>query len=491
MSSEEEDDGALVIDNDTDDFDDDSEVDLAPEVTITDFSSLELFQEEAETSLPQNFKIEVIGGHVTIQIPSAVLPLQQLIVYGYSSSNILIDIQISFVSTPDFKSRPTITMSNPIHGKNFIGKPRLESVIQKFFSPSFSPKYKYDCYPILFDRNNRPVRNLQYYSVMPNHKADFKLSYISSPLFYFIFECIDTMLSLTTTCSICGKPLPFPVLKPAICNNPTCEFGLRQLSVGNSLIQEIKRDPAAADYVFSAFANAFGSQFVTPPPPAFITQTANQVFSTLPPMAQIAKQYHSDKELINGIGTKAVDLLRYIIFGNRNQFLLLPDSLKFKNINCPNQFMSICATPEAEVEFQKLKSRYGSQLLWHGSHSDRWHAIFHNGLINASGTRLQANGAAYGNGIYFAYDANMSWGYVRSARNVYANSAFPTFACIALCEVAKVPELRDHGNLCTLTNEAACIVRFLFVGNSFSASFSKSNISLPTLQQIQQELLKK
>ena len=489
MSDSEEEE--IIIENDDDDVDDDDVIDpVSWETTVKDFSSLLYFQECAQSLLPA-IKTSVEEGVVKISIPTEVLPLQQLVVYGYNVIPVLLNIEMTFLETPNFQSKPSkpIQMSNALHGKNFIGKPRLELLIQNFFSPKYSPKPTYDCLPILFDNKGRPNKILKFIERIPNYGVPYPIPYSECPLIYFILEVIDTYLSLTHTCSICGRPLSVPVLKPSLCNDQKCQFALKALGLGNSLIQEIKRDPAAADFIFSAFANAFGTEYLNPKPPQYITNCATNVFQTLPPMRAIANQYSSDAELFKFLGNEAVELLRYILFSNRNQFLLLPDRLKLKDIPAQYQFMTICSTQEAEVKFQNLKDKYGSQLLWHGSHSDRWHAIFHNGLINASGTKYQANGRAYGDGIYFAMDSSMSWGYVRSCQNAYTNSMFRDFSCIALCEVANVPELKNHGSLCTLTNEAACVVRFLFLGTSFSKSFSKRTPNLPTLQQIQNEII--
>ena len=46
-----------------------------------------------------------------------------------------------------------------------------------------------------------------------------------------------------------------------------------------------------------------------------------------------------------------------------------------------------------------------------GSHIENWHSIMRIGLINASGTKHQMHGTAYGNGIYLSPQASVSFGY--------------------------------------------------------------------------------
>uniref|UniRef100_A0A4W5PW78 Poly [ADP-ribose] polymerase n=1 Tax=Hucho hucho TaxID=62062 RepID=A0A4W5PW78_9TELE len=46
-----------------------------------------------------------------------------------------------------------------------------------------------------------------------------------------------------------------------------------------------------------------------------------------------------------------------------------------------------------------------------GSHIENWHSILRNGLVNASYTKLQLHGAAYGKGIYLSPVSSVSYGY--------------------------------------------------------------------------------
>ncbi len=50
-------------------------------------------------------------------------------------------------------------------------------------------------------------------------------------------------------------------------------------------------------------------------------------------------------------------------------------------------------------------------LIYSGSHIENWHSIMRVGLINASGTKHQMHGAAYGSGIYLSPHASVSFGY--------------------------------------------------------------------------------
>ena len=49
--------------------------------------------------------------------------------------------------------------------------------------------------------------------------------------------------------------------------------------------------------------------------------------------------------------------------------------------------------------------------VYSGSHIENWHSIMRAGLINASGTQFEMNGAAYGKGVYLSPQASLSFGY--------------------------------------------------------------------------------
>jgi len=55
------------------------------------------------------------------------------------------------------------------------------------------------------------------------------------------------------------------------------------------------------------------------------------------------------------------------------------------------------------------------RLFNSGSSIENWHSILRRGLLNASGTKLQVNGAAYGKGVYLSPTSVLSFAYCRGA----------------------------------------------------------------------------
>lgn len=88
---------------------------------------------------------------------------------------------------------------------------------------------------------------------------------------------------------------------------------------------------------------------------------------------------------------------------------------QFKGLNTPFQFLLKYKKHSAqERRFRRARKSRKTTLAWHGSRVENWHSIFRNGLKVYSGTKQQANGAAYGKGIYVSPYASTSLGYCGS-----------------------------------------------------------------------------
>ena len=417
------------------------------------------------------FKVQCnASNEVSFEIPTSVLPPSLSVVYGFSDHfvlfyvNLLLNRKLSWFDKPEY-----CRVTNPIFDEpgdephssvvvsKFIGRPIIVDLIKRFFDLGFHPRasYKYGNHPLI--------------------------SYQKCPPIYFALELIEAILDIPNCCCICRRPLPVSGFRPTTCGDNICTFGFEQLGVGNSVVHEIRRDPLAADLIFSIFSGA-DFQFLTIPND--VQTYCQNVFTNLPRMVDIAR-FNSDKELAQRIGKNSLAVLRWVLLSQRSHIIQLPPALQIKNIPAQYQFMTLIGSPESEKEFRNLKKRHGNIFLWHGSHGERWCSIIRNGLKNASGTRLQLNGKSLGSGIYFAPASSTSFGYCTPLNNRYRNSVLgSSVPLIALCEVAKVGSLKDHGWAFTLTQEQACIVRFLMIGNFAVDTKSSPPSNIPTLQDI-------
>lgn len=412
---------------------------------------------------------------VRFELPTSFVPLSVAAVLGFAADPVILQVDICF-NEYSWKKKANFTCVHPRYGSNFIGKPVIMSTIERFFSAAYVPQPTYQC---------EMYMTSQAAAIFVQTRTSNRVTFSDCPLVYLLLELTETFVNLSDHCCMCNQVLAKGV-KVSVCSKEFCNFQLAEIGVGNSVLQEIARDPEVADLVFSMFSATFQSKYCTPAPPKGMKIDIARVFQTLPAMEQMATRCHKEKDLVKMIGIDAVKLLRWVLFSNRSHLIAIPPEMQLREFAGTRQFMALLGSPEAEDVFNRLKSRYGSCYMWHGSDTVRWHSILRNGLKNASGTALQANGAVLGPGIYFASNSGVSWGYVRQGQNAYRCSSLgQTISAIALCEVVKLPPgqqtvslpktspmneamtltgaLTDKQRAHTLTMEQACVVRFLFV----------------------------
>lgn len=397
-----------------------------------------------------------------------------------------------------------MSIQHPTKKDKYVGYPLIQTAMEKFFSPEYQPRSFYRSYSYLltpsgeadpgkitqlkaigFDESrarnalvlcsndlNKAIQFLKTGDI-PSQENLIKVEYDECPLLYFVLEIAECFLDLQDHCCICRKEIPTG-LKPTICDSQFCNFRFTQIGVGLSVAQEIQRDPMAADLILSIFASAIGSKYFNPRPPDSDDAELFSMVDSLPRIDELAK-CSDDAELLKLINSKQLQLLRWVLLSNRSQMIGLGNKLKLPIFGSSIQFLSLISTPSAEQKFKVLKEKYGSMFLFHGSAAQNWHSILRNGLKNASGTGMMAHGNAYGPGIYFAHEARVSQGYAQSCQNTYGKSKLgKSLQILALCEIAKVPELLHHGWAHTLTTEEACIVRFLLVNGDYDTDVMKS-----------------
>jgi poly [ADP-ribose] polymerase 6/8 len=468
----------------------------------------------------------VITGHCRFDVDLGrdFLPLSMQAVYGFLTDSVLLHITIELTDY-NWNRRPVVAdVRHPRLDNSFIGRPLVMGVIDDFFCGHYHPRTSYRSEPLFLTPTGTPDRGKldqllrQGFEESGASKAlvrcgndlnrtiaflrtgeislkrtEMTIDYQTCPLLFLMLEIADAFLDLADHCCICRAPLP-PGLKPSVCTNQLCNFQLSQIGVGNSVYQEIARDILAADLVLSVFSASVNTDFQNPSPPSFVNSEIVSILQGLPSMYNMARQCQNDHDLSHLIGPRSLDLLRWVLLSNRSHLISLPNELRLPEFNARHQFMTLISTPEAEQVFYGLKQACGAMYLWHGSHGARWHSILRNGLKNATGTSMQANGAALGPGIYFARNSGTSWGYAKPAPNRYSASVIGNQVHIlALCEVAlvwkggKPPKpskgmgmgmgmargqtgggegLADFGWAHTLTREEACVVRFLMIGGS-------------------------
>ncbi len=153
-----------------------------------------------------------------------------------------------------------------------------------------------------------------------------------------------------------------------------------------------------------------------------------------------------------------------------NHFSILPVNIN-DGIKDDVTIFSINYDAEKENEYANKASSY----LFHGSSLPCWYSIVKNGIKNMSGTKFQACGAAYGNGIYLSDSYNFSLGYSRNNQieGFHVESQIQVVAVFQI--FTDIEKIKKTTNIFVLENEKQILLRNLIVTNSSNhLSVSKS-----------------
>lgn len=167
------------------------------------------------------------------------------------------------------------------------------------------------------------------------------------------------------------------------------------------------------------------------------------------------KNSENDLELYDKIGHITYCLLKNAV--SNNYFSMSSRENVIKN----NSVIFIHMNYSAEVE-NKFQNNY---YLFHGSSIYSWYPIVKNGLKVMSGTALQANGAAYGHGIYFSDSFTMSLRYSRMGAN--------GITAVGVFEISKDPaQFKKITNIFVIPDDTILLLRSLVIVKN-GASVSK------------------
>ncbi|KAH0787410.1 UBA/TS-N domain containing protein [Histomonas meleagridis] len=477
-----------IIIGDDEDFD--MKIDSSNDIgfVIPDFSQIN-YNIKIFSSFFKTYTIKATGSNIYIAIPSSVLPPSIQMIGGFHFSKILLEINVIISGYNWHSGIEKLDVSHPLYKRNYIGRPLVEAAIRNFFSPSYKPKPTYSSISYVFSE----ISNSNNFNNRCKPITTQLIDLNNCHLLYLIYEIVEAFLDLNNHCCICRKRLPNSGIKPSICESRLCSVAFQEIGVGTSVAQEIRRDPLAADFLFTIFGTSLKSGYCNPSPPLNLFNVGKNLLSQLPSMRQIASSCLTDADITRQFGKDTLDFLRWLLLSNKSHIITLPSSLQVKqqNHNIPTnfQFMTLISDQFAEDIFQKKKKKnHGRSLyMWHGSGADRWHSIVRNGLKNMSKVPGGViHGTAYGEGIYFAKNSSMSFDYSSKMSNKYIASELPkNLTMIALCEVVPNASLSDHGSLYTLKDESACIVRFVMVTeSSFSFDPTQNSFTVPTLYDV-------
>ncbi|XP_072348981.1 protein mono-ADP-ribosyltransferase PARP6 isoform X10 [Scyliorhinus torazame] len=297
--------------------------------------------------------------------------------------------------------------------------------------------------------------------------------------------------TLNEYCVVCDEQHVFQngsMLKPAVCTRELCVFSFYTLGVMSGAAEEVATGAEKKNYER--------------------LQKALDSVMSIREMTQ--GSYLEIKKQMDKLDPLAHPLLQWIISSNRSHIVKLPLSRQLKFMHTSHQFLLLSSPPAKEARFRTAKKLYGSTFAFHGSHIENWHSILRNGLVNASYTKLQLHGAAYGKGIYLSPISSISFGYsgmgkgqhrmpskdelvlrynrmntipqvTRPIQSRFLQSR--NLNCIALCEVITSKDLQKHGNIWVCPVSDHVCTRFFFVYEDGQVGDANINTQDPKIQK--------
>uniref|UniRef100_A0A4X1TD68 Multifunctional fusion protein n=1 Tax=Sus scrofa TaxID=9823 RepID=A0A4X1TD68_PIG len=319
--------------------------------------------------------------------------------------------------------------------------------------------------------------------------------------------------TLNEYCVVCDEQHVFQngsMLKPAVCTRELCVFSFYTLGVMSGAAEEVATGAEVVDLLVAMCRAALESprkSIIFEPYPSVVDPTDPKTLAFNPKKKNYERlqkaldsvmsiremtqgSYLEIKKQMDKLDPLAHPLLQWIISSNRSHIVKLPLS-RLKFMHTSHQFLLLSSPPAKEARFRTAKKLYGSTFAFHGSHIENWHSILRNGLVNASYTKLQLHGAAYGKGIYLSPISSISFGYsgmgkgqhrmpskdelvqrynrmntipqTRSIQSRFLQSR--NLNCIALCEVITSKDLQKHGNIWVCPVSDHVCTRFFFVSS--------------------------
>ncbi|XP_071110322.1 protein mono-ADP-ribosyltransferase PARP6-like [Haliotis cracherodii] len=384
-------------------------------------------------------------------------------------------------------SHPPVPCNMKKHVKRKSGYSRQKSIATSSTSPNL-------CMPPMEDLSLLPSSTLSGKNAkqVPGLHDGFLVQ-----VFRYVRQRIPT---LNEYCVVCDEPHVFQngaMLKPAVCSRELCVFAFQTLGVMVDAADDIATGAEVVVLLIAmtrAACNSARKATIFDPFPTVVDPTNPQELVLSPKNKDYAKviriiqAFPTIQEMMRLGSTtlkkemdvrnaNAYPLLQWIIASNRSHIVKLPPDRQLSFMHTPHQFLLMSSPPAKEAKFREEKVKYGSTFAFHGSSIENWHSIIREGLIVASGTTKQMNGAAYGKGIYLSPSSSVSFGYSRMGYGYYNSKSKPAeqeqsktrflmsdnITCVALCEVLTSSNLKKNNDIWVCPSMDHVCTRFFFV----------------------------
>uniref|UniRef100_A0A3Q4GZX8 Poly [ADP-ribose] polymerase n=1 Tax=Neolamprologus brichardi TaxID=32507 RepID=A0A3Q4GZX8_NEOBR len=307
--------------------------------------------------------------------------------------------------------------------------------------------------------------------------------------------------TLNEYCVVCDEQHVFQngsMLKPAVCTRELCVFSFYTLGVMSGAAEEVATGAEVVDLLVAMCRAALESprkSIIFEPYPSVVDPNDPKTLAFNPKVSILTAFL---KIIFNSIMT----------FNLKKTYCMLK-----KNPLLPSEQTKI-------IRFHAITLLYSHGICFiflslplytcsSGSHIENWHSVLRNGLVNASYTKLQLHGAAYGKGIYLSPISSISFGYSGMGKGQHRmptkdelvqrynrmntipqsrpiQSRFlqsRNLNCIALCEVITSKDLQKHGNIWVCPVSDHVCTRFFFVYEDGQVGDANINTQEPKVQK--------
>ena len=293
--------------------------------------------------------------------------------------------------------------------------------------------------------------------------------------------------TLNEYCIICDqKHLLGHMLKPTVCSRELCCWSFQELGVAAGatdfvatshevvdmllLFAKLAARSTRRDVIFDPFPLVFDPRDrrvrVLDPEHKDYAR-AEQMLAAIPTVQSLVDAHPTAPDVaaeLNRISPFAYPLLTWVVSSNRSFFVHLPAEHAIGALD-GEQYLMLSSPPDRERRFRELRRHHGSVYAFHGSSCENWHSIVRTGLRNASGTKFQVNGTAYGKGIYMSPLLSTASGYARPGgfSGSSASAGPNAVVVVAVCEVINCGINKATADIWTVAAEDHVTTRMLLL----------------------------
>jgi hypothetical protein len=267
-------------------------------------------------------------------------------------------------------------------------------------------------------------------------------------------------------CTGCGSELNIKGLKKiSHCENVDCKNKYYSLVTDNSVMDLYNQDPRVFMFLLNVFVSGLTHPKVTQTfkPFPFVSDISN--IDELKKIIPNELEPNNHIKLMDKFNGSSDDLelftklnpYSYCIIKNAisNNYFSMSSR---ENVLSDSSIIFIHINYSAEIE-NKFQQNY---YLFHGSSIYSWYPIIKNGLKVMSGTTLQANGAAYGQGIYFSDSFQFSLGYSSNRSSSNTN-------VVGVFEILEDPaKYKKAPSIFVIADDTILLLRSLVITNPHS-----------------------